>query len=317
MIDSCATNSEKINETLKLYENETNNLIYHSLVDRVKEHQKLASCIEKKAEKDMAVINLVTKDWLSVLKNNPIFQEYLNFNMQYFKYDSQSNKAFITYRVKEFAKQINVIVTGTFKLDKGKNLRLKVIDCLPLQFIGEILGLNIDKNILPNSKFFINGCHGLCLKCRDYNVLRDNEWCVQNCMVYHDEKLQFCNREYYESAYPNEAKLILFLQIDSVYSFGDKCKLGGNVKSIINIESIFNYTDDSIEGCLKLDENFVPNVNTSDDELKRKNEEEDSPESKHLKVNDTVLVIPKGVTYIDSNKKKFDVATSVKPMPDT
>lgn len=345
MIDSHVIDCEKMNETLKSYENETNNILYHSMVDRITEHPKLLKWIEKKVDKDKIIMNLVTKDWLSVLKNNPIFQEFLNSNIQYFKYDSPGNKAIINYKVKDYSKYIHLIVVGTFKLEEEEQyMRLKFIDCIPIQCIGEIMSLNINKNILPNAKFFMKGCNGLCLKCRDLTMV-DNKWCIQNCMVYQGEKLQSCTRDYYESAYPDNVKAIVQLEINSVYSFGDKCKIGGIVKNMINTEDIFNNTDDSIEGLLILDDNFVPSENKSDVEQfnKRINEGGESRELKHLKEtntilavpendtmlavpktdtiltvpeNDTILAIPKRVQYIKSKPKQYEVITSVKPMPD-
>lgn len=345
---STVIENPKVRDIFQQYEsNILNNKIYDSLIDRVLEHPKLTQWINNKTSNDMSIINLIDKDWQDILKNNPLFQKYINLNVAIKSYQNQNNNKNITsYHIGGYTNFINVIVVGTFKLiEKDNKLKLSILDCMPLHFIGDILSLKIDKEILHNAKFFFTECNGLCRVCRDFKRPFNSPWCIQNNMVYSND-LNYSTGEYCLSLFKGEVKAIARIQINGMYTFGSNfTKLGGTVKSMVFIEDIFNDSNNdnnNLQGILQVDENFVPTEgnNTSEQEseemsnqpitttdqsnttvtkdtaVKRKSEE-NKPEVKFLKQDNIVLAIPDGVDYKSPVQRQFEVETTVKHIPET
>lgn len=311
----------KVNSIFQIYEECIP--VYSSLVEKVLQQELLNNYINNKIKNDPRLINLVTKDWISVFKNNPTLQHYINGNEKFHKYDSPRNKAITIHKVLEYSKNINVIVIGTFKLvaDNENSIKLKLIDCGPLQCVAEIMCLSLDKTVLHNALFYINGCKGCCRICREYKETEDNGWCLQCCMVFNNDKLQFATRKFCENLYTNETKVLLHLEINTAYTFSNNCKIGGNVKSMVFIEDIFNDGEtNNVCGVLKMDENFLPNEEKNLEELlfeednklpleeDNNNGKNDAKRMKYHTVSDNaILGIPKGLNFNKPAEKKFEV----------
>lgn len=255
------TVNPKVKEIFKFFKNPNNTFSYDCLIDRVSKHPTLENWITQKVTNNPKIINLITNNWYSVLENNPTFQEYMNGKVNFFKYDSKANKNLVNYRVQSYTNNLSVMVVGTFKIiedEHNNNFRVKLIDCVPLECIAEIMCMKLDRKVLPNAKFFIKTCNNCCIKCRKNEVSRDNIWCIQRTMVYDDEKLHYAERKYCTSLYANETKAIIHLEINAAYTFPEGCKIGGSVDSIVFIENIFDVDNKEIQGFLKTDENCLP-----------------------------------------------------------
>lgn len=265
------TFTPKVKEIFESYlSNASSSFSYDCLIERVSKHTKLVNWINDKVTHNPKIINLINNNWHKVLENNPTFQEYMNGNVEFFKYDSKVNKNLCNYRVQSYTNNISVIVVGTFKIIEDEinhNFRLKLVECMPLECIAKIMCIKLEKNVLPNAKFFIKTCNGCCIRCRKSNVSSDNIWCVQRTMVYDDADLHYAERKYCTNLYSNETQAIIHLEINSAYTFGDGCKIGGTVESIVFIEHIFNVDNKNIQGCLKTDENYVPRLEKEDDNI--------------------------------------------------
>lgn len=318
--------SSIVEDIFKQYSNYTSNHTYNCLYQTISSHPELLKWIANQIENNPNLLNLVTKDWISNLKKDPVFQEYMNNNVAHMKYSSKNNKIITNYRTLEYKNNINVIVIGTFKLIKPEkeenNIRLKLVDSIPLQCIADIMCLFLDKKVLHNATFFINNCNAKCIKCREHNINPSDNWCIQKSIVYRKNSthLIFANRDYCESLFQIPTKAIVQLEINHCYSFGDNCKIGGNVEKIIFIEDILDENMCNIEGILKIDENFVPEENETIIGGKRKHEEasteeEEEKASKQVKYDDgdNIIALPKGINY---TKLQFDVTSSTKNMPD-
>ena len=309
--------ASKVDSIFQQYENETSNYTYNCLNQTISNHPELMKWISNQVKNNPNLINLVSNDWISTLKADPVFQEHMNNNVPHMSYSSKCNNNITNYRHQEYKNNINVIVIGTFKLtEKEGNIKLKLIDCIPLQCIADILCLFLDKKVLHNATFFINNCNAKCVKCREHNINPNDNWCIQRSIVYR-KNLIFANRQYCESLFKNPTKAIVQLQIDNCYSFGDKCKIGGNVEKIIFIEDILNENNYNIQGILKIDENFVPDEDQPETEKKRNLEEpESAKDSKRPKYDDNILALPKGISYTKPQEKQFEVKAITKCMPD-
>lgn len=348
----------KVVKILESYKNPNISFAYKCLVDRVSKYPVLVDYIKNKIKNNPKIINLITNDWLSILENNLTFQEYMNGKVKFSKYESKTNKIICNYRVQAYSNNINVIAIGTFKITKDKDkvdkYKLNVVECIPVQCIGEIMCLGLDRDIYTNSKFFMKTCNGLCLKCREINVTSDNIWCIQKSIIYEKDKLQYAERKYCTSLFPNEFKAIVHLEINSTYTFGSNCKIGGNVESIVFVENIFDFNEiTSINGFLKMDENFIPKEESEKDlkasktnencmphqetemkptteteniesgqehGIKRRNEDEiENDNKKMLKTNEDTnadtLAIPEGMNYTKPKDKSFRVESTVETMP--
>lgn len=252
----------KVKEILKMYKNPNFSFSHSCLVERVSKHPVLENWIKQKIARDPRIINLATHDWLSVLENNLTFQEYFNEKKKFFEYKSKTQENTIIYRLRSHTNNLNVIAVGIFKVTKDKNkdsLRLKLVECIPVQCIAEIMCLQTGKEVFSNAKFFIKTCKGFCIKCRKNKVTSDNVWCLQRTMVYENEKIQYAERKYCTSMYPDEFKALVHLELNSAYSFTSGSKIGGNAESIVFIENIFDFNDNNdVQRILKTDENFVP-----------------------------------------------------------
>lgn len=254
------TVNPKVKSIFEFFKNPNNTFSYNCLIDRVSKHPTLENWINQKVTNNPKIINLITNNWHSVLENNPTFQEYINEKVNFFKYDSKVNKNLLIYRIQSYIHNLNVMVVGTFKIieDEHNNFRLKLVECVPLECIGEIMCMKLDKKVLSNAKFFIKTCNNCCITCRKNEVSRENTWCIQRTMVYDDEKLHYAERKYCTSLYANETKAIIHLEINAAYAFPEGCKIGGTVESIVFIENIFDVGNKDIQGFLKTDENCVP-----------------------------------------------------------
>lgn len=336
---STTVDTVKLKEIFASYDNPNICFSYNCLIERVSKHKNLENWINQKVTNNPKIINLITNNWHSVLENNPTFQEYMNGKVEYFKYDSKINKNVVNYRVQSYTNNISVMVVGTFKIiqdeHNNNNFRINLIDCIPLDCIGEIMCIKLEKKLLPNAKFFIKTCNGCCIKCRKYNVASDNIWCIQRTMVYDNVDLHYAERKYCTSLYSNETKAIIHLEINSAYTFGDKCKIGGTVESIVFIDNIFDVDSKDIQGFLKTDENYMPhhementdiqgtlklNENDIPDQeigIKRKMEEEHE-KKKFIKpiTEDDILAMPKGTHYTKPQRKPYDVQVTTETMPD-
>lgn len=323
-----------IEELFSKYEKDNSAAFYMSLIGKVSEHSVLTEWIKKRTKNDPRIMNTIASDWKTMLLNHPIFQEYVNGTVDYLKYESKANKAINNFRVRDYSKNINILVLGSFRVsnengsDLNKQSKLKLVESVPLQFIGDVMALNFKKSILHNPAFYFNGCKGLCLKCRNYNVPDDNVWCIQEAIVYRGGHLQYALREYCASLFDTPSKAILHLEIHMGCTFGDKCKIGGTVKTVIFIDEIFNEANDSIVGILKKD--------MSTDDLKRKIEETDDLNEETVKnsrdsilstpkgdlneetvknSHDSILSIPKKVRFVEPPTRSFQVNASVRSMP--
>lgn len=320
------------------------------LVERVSKHPVLENWIKQKIENNPRIINLTTHDWLSVLENNFTFQEYMNGKVEFFEYKGKSCESRTIYKPRSYMHNFNVIAIGTFKVtqdkDNKESYRLKLVECIPVQCLAEIMCLHIGKEVYSNAKFFFKVCKNFCIKCRKNNVGKDNIWCIQKTMVYENEKIQYAERKYCTSLYSNEFKALVHLEINSAFSFGTGSKIGGNVESIVFIENIFDFNDNkNVKGILKTDENFVPreeyanngtegkidenflphpetenensDVKQFKNGMKRKNEEEiENDNKKFLKsTEDDVLAIPRGTNYANPIEKVFQVTSTIEKMP--
>lgn len=253
----------KVTEIFETYQKPNISFSYNCLVERILQHPVLENWIKQKVTSNPKIINLITKDWLAVLENNLTIQEYLNRKVEFFKYDSKFNKNICNYRVQTHANNISLIAVGIFKIAEDKenanNFKLKMIECIPVQCIGEIMCLKVEKKVLHNAKFYIRTCNGFCIKCRKYNVASDNIWCIQRSLVYENEKIQYAERKYCTSLYSSEFRAIVHLEINSAYNWADGCKIGGTLESMVFIENIFDFHDTkNVQRLLKADENFVP-----------------------------------------------------------
>lgn len=323
----------RIEEMFSKYEKDNSAAFYMSLIKKVSEHPVLTKWIEKRTRNDPRIINTISTDWKSILNNNPIFQEYINGTVDYLKYESKANKAINNFRVRDYSKNINILVLGSFRVSKesedsnGKS-KLKLVESVPLQFVGDVMALNFKKSILHNPSFYFNGCKGLCLKCRNYKVPDDNVWCIQEAIVYRGGQLQYALREYCDSSFDNPSKAILHLEIHMGCTFGEKCKIGGTVKTVIFIDEIFNDANDSIAGILKKDmstEDLKPKMVETQDlkhkteethDLKRKNEENEvTVKKQYIRPDNSILSIPKNVNYVEPTVRTFEVNDSVLSIP--
>lgn len=350
----------KVQEILESYKNPYISFSHNCLVERVTKHPVLENWIKQKIESNPKIINLISNDWLSVLENNLTFQEYMNGKVQYYKYDSTTNTKIVNYKIQSYTNNFNVIAVGTFKVTKDNNkdtVRLKLVECIPVQCIAEIMCLQLEKEVFSNAKFFIKTCNGFCIKCRKNNVASDNIWCIQRSMVYENDKIQYAERKYCTSLYPNEFKAIIHLELNCAYTFKTGCKIGGTVESIVFIESIFDFNDNnSVQGILKTDENFVPreenanngqlksdekfiphqetgikriieteNENSNikhfkneneDHGINQKNEDDNKTFFKNMEAKVDILAIPQGTNYTKPQGKSFEVKSTIEKMPD-
>lgn len=326
----------RIPDVFSKYENDISSEYYSTLIHKVSEHLVLTEWIQKKIKDNPRIINLTSKDWKEKLKNNPIFQEYMNGTVMYLKHENKTKKQISNLRIIDYAKYINVLAVGSFKILKLdetiRSSRLKHIESLPIQLIGEIMSLNFKKNILHNCAFFFSGCKGLCLTCRDHSAPKDNVWCIQDAIVYREGSLKYASRQYCECLFDKPSKAIVHLEINIAFLFGDYCKIGGHVKSIIFIDDIFNDVNDHIVGVLnrglsKEGEEIEEEGYTNN--LKRKIEEtannsmhiekdlkNDESVSKRI-CTDKIISIPKNVIYTPLPSRNFRVVQdSIQPMPE-
>lgn len=350
----------RVKAILDSYKNPNIIFSHNCLAERVSKHPVLEDWIKQKIENNPRIINLTTNDWLSILENNFTFQEYMNDKVDFFEYKGKSTEIGTIYRPKNYSHNFNVIAIGTFKVTKDKvkednkeSYRLRLVECIPVQCLAEIMCLQIKKEVFSNAKFFFKVCKSFCIYCRNNNVGKDNIWCIQKTMVYENEKLQLAERNYCTSLYPNEFKALVHLEINSAYSFGNVgkvgggCKIGGNVESIVFIENIFDFNDsknvkgilktdenfvpreeyanNGTEGQVKMDENFLPHSETETENsdvkrfkngMKRKNEEEiENDNKKVLKITEDVLAIPHGINYAKPLQKVIQVTSTIEDMP--
>lgn len=331
------TNDQRIEELFSKYE--TDKAFYASLISKVSEHSVLKEWIQKRTKNDPRIINTISADWKTILLNNPTFQEYVNGTVDFLKYESKTKKAIYNFRVRDYSKNINILVLGSFRVkseigkDSSVKSKLKLVESVPLQFIGDVIALNFKKSILHNCAFYFNGCKGLCCRCRDYNVPEDNGWCIQEAIVYRGGHLNYALREYCASLFDNPSKAILHLEINMGCTFGDQCKIGGTVKAVIFIDEIFNDANDSIEGILKKDASKLEQTDTlkeqkheENDDSKQKHEETESLKQKHEETknenlkrkneDNSILSVPKKIQFVETPNRSFTVNASVRSMPE-
>lgn len=304
--------------------NAYNESTYHdALVKKISEHSILQTWIDKKIKNDSRIINLITTDWINILKNNLIIQKYLDDNVDYIKYDSKNNKVISNYKILDHSNVLNLLVAGKFKLksneDNSEISKLVVAECKPLTCAAEIVCHKLKKSVLPNAAFFFQTCKGLCVKCQDLKVSPNNLWCIKDIMVYNKE-LKYATREYCESLYKIATTAIVHLELNTAYTFGEKCKIGGVVKNIIYIEDVYDHDyDGTIKDVLNVDTNFLPDENPNENKVdyeKRKNSLEDMPDakrSKHL-ILDEYLALPNDVKN-EKTQNSFDVEFTTAVMP--
>lgn len=253
----------KVTSIFETYQNENILNSYNCLVERVLQHPVLVNWIQQKVTSNPRIINLITNDWLDILKNNLTIQEYINKKVAFFNYKSKVTPTINNHRVQTHTNNISLIAVGIFKIAENEKIAnlftLKMIECIPVHCIGEIMCMPMEKKVLHNAKFFINTCNGFCIKCRKYNVASDNIWCIQRSLVYENEKIQYAERKYCTSLYSNQFRALVHLEINAAYDWADGCKIGGILESMVLIENIFDFQDiKTNQRLLKADENFVP-----------------------------------------------------------
>lgn len=316
-----ATENPRIEEIFSNYEKDAP--FYESLIRKVSAHPALTEWIQKRAGNDPRCINSISDDWKSVLMNNPIFQSYVNEDISYFKYESKQKKAICNYKIRDYSKTINVLAIGIFKISKedselNKPCKLKLVESVPIQIIGDVVSLHLKKSILHNPAFFFKRCKGLCLECRRYHVPDDNFLCIQDAIVYRGDQLQYAFREYCECLFDTPSKAIVHLEINGAYTFGENCKIGGIVKTVIFIDDIFK-DNERVVGVLKKDiseEDLKWGIEEiPESTTKRKNEEnEEAVRKKHTDDN-SVLSIPNKINYVEPQMRTFQVKNSILSTP--
>lgn len=310
-----ATENPRIEELFSNYEKDAP--FYESLIRKVSEHPALTEWIQKRAGNDPRIINSISDDWKTVLMNNPTFQDYVNEDISYFKYESKHKKAICNYKIRDYSKIINVLAIGIFKISKedselNKPCMLKLVESVPIQIIGDVVSLHLKKSILHNPAFFFKRCKGLCLECRNYRVPDDNSLCIQDAIVYRGDQLQYAFREYCECLFDTPSKAIVHLEINGAYTFGENCKIGGNVKTVIFIDDIFK-DNECIAGVLK--KNISEERGIEERTTKRKNEENEETMRKKHTTDNSVLSIPNKINYVEPQMRTFQVKNSILSTP--
>ncbi|GIY41337.1 uncharacterized protein CDAR_66721 [Caerostris darwini] len=159
-----------------------------------------------------------------------------------------------------------------------------------------------DRECLPNCKFFVQSCGGVCPVCRKYCRNQNNSkwWCIQNIKVYSTDELKNADYTFVEKMFQNSNVAIVRLSITNTYNFGNLAKIGGIIKYIIFVpESLLRPEEKVSNEILTLaSTHFVPQNLPENNII--------LPENNIDKDND-IMALPYGYENKMVNNEEFDV----------
>ncbi|XP_054723237.1 centromere-associated protein E-like [Uloborus diversus] len=253
---------------------------YISLVRYINKHSVLVDWMEK-ITKELKIINLVTEDWKSVLKNNLRFQEHMNLKVDYGlgqnQQKTENNAVRINlHYIKKSDHYLHVLLAGDFKLKiKTNSTVLRHVDSAPLKCISQVMALKFKHyNLYDNSDYFVHSCKGQCSYCKKNEISSENDWCTLSTLVYNNGKLDSAERRYCETLYKSVTKAIVNLEISSLYSFGEE-KVTNSIEKRQTEGSVEENTAKRMK---TTDDNFIPLENETTSQKMERNISEISAE---------------------------------------
>lgn len=267
-----------------------------NLIQRINENEVLRAEIENMS--NPLYLNLIHSEWLTHLKNNALYQKYLNDQVEFLP--QNSNYKYITVqRVRNSDDFFRAIVVGRFLLIKSDNSRstFSALNCEPLE---ELCKVFLDKNATMSNraKFFIESCGGIlaCGLCETYknkyNLDYDSEkewWCIMKTKVFNGQKLVLSSKAHIENAFGKNPFFAIFqLEVSGRQYFGleseKSMKLCGSVKNMVLFkESVLELSQPSdldfiTDSCISHTSNVLNEPNDSTKREKTNKNEEDNPQ---------------------------------------
>lgn len=218
------------------------------LIQRINETDVLTK--EIKNMSNSSYLNLLHPAWLTHLKNNVLYQKYLNNQVEFLP--ERSNYKYIkTQRVRNEDDFFRVLVAGRFMFkSEDRHSTFTALNCESLEEISKVF---LDKNLFPNTniyntaKFFIESCGGIhaCASCHGfkdkYNLkFEENKewWCITKTKMYNGKKIVFSTKYHIENAFGKNPFFAIFQLVVSGRQFfnvnNEPCmKLSGSIKDMI------------------------------------------------------------------------------------
>lgn len=218
------------------------------LIQRINEHDVLMK--EIKNMSNSSYLNLIHPEWLAHLKNNALYQKYLNNQVEFLP-ENSNYKYIKPQRVKYADDFLKVLVVGRFMYHQDDRYStFTAFDCEPLE---ELCKVFLDKKYFPNTaisnraKFFIESCGGIhaCSSCQEFNKkynLKFDEnkewWCIAKTKIYNGKKVVLSSKYHVENAFGKNPFFAIFQLVVSGRQFFDVnnepyMKLSGSIKNMI------------------------------------------------------------------------------------
>lgn len=271
------------------------------LIQHINQNEVLTKEIENMS--NPFYLNLVHPEWLTHLKNNALYQKYLNNQVEFLPQNS-TRKYIITQRVKNSENFFKAIVVGRFLHIKSDNCQstFSALNCEPLE---ELCKVFVDDKLFPNiiksnrAKFFIESCGGIyaCASCNTfknkYNLNYDMTkewWCIKKTKIFNGQKVVLSSKAHVENAFGKNPFFAIFqLEVSGRQFFGleneKSMKLYGSVKNMILFkESVLELCQptnlDFIADSCSSHANDVLNESNNSIKIEENNKnEEDNPSS--------------------------------------
>lgn len=215
------------------------------LIKRINENKILTDEIKKMS--NSSYLNLIHPEWLTHLKNNALYQKYLNNQIDYLP---PKNYTYIkSQRVKKFDDFFKVIVVGRFIYNsREKSSTFTAVNCEPLEELVKVF-TDGDSNRAINyrANFFVESCGGIyacafCQSCKEKYKLNYNDdkewWCIDKTKIFNGMKVVLSSKCHVESAFGKNPFLAIFQLVISARQLYDvdnrpNIKLSGTVKNMI------------------------------------------------------------------------------------
>lgn len=217
-------------------------------IERINENELLTKEIINMS--NPSYLNLIHPEWLTHLKNNALYQKYLNNQVEFLPQNS-NYKYIKPQRVRNIDDFFKVLVAGRFMYNKSDRYStFTALNCEPLE---ELCKVFLDKRLFPNTnisnraKFFIESCGGIhaCASClgfkEKYNLKFDENqewWCIEKTKIYNGKKVVLSSKYHVENAFGKNPFFAIFQLVVSGRQLFDmnnepSMKLSGSVKNMI------------------------------------------------------------------------------------
>lgn len=218
------------------------------LINRINENECLAKEIINMS--NPSFLNLIHPDWLIHLKNNVLYQKYLNNQVEFLR-ENSNYKYIKPQRVKYVDDFFKIQVAGSFIYNKANQYStFTAVNCEPLDELSKVfLDKHSFSNIIINNraKFFIESCGGIhacasCLELKDkYNLKFDENkewWCIEKTKIYNGKKIMLSSKYHVENAFGKNPFFAIFQLVVSGRQFfvsdnEPNMKLSGSIKNMI------------------------------------------------------------------------------------